>query len=60
MCLQKVDIALREILCDDAFIGTASAVIHNTVYNLLQEASFGEFAIQADPLKFVPKRDNMQ
>lgn len=55
--MQKIDIALREILCDDVFIGTAATVMHNTIYNLLQEASFGEFSLDADPLKLVLARD---
>jgi hypothetical protein len=47
--------ALRDTLCDDVFVGTAAAVMHNTVYNLLQEASFGEFSISAEPLKYMLK-----
>ena len=52
----KVTNQIREVLCEDVFVSTAAAVLHNTIYNLLQEASYGEFSLEADPLKYMLKQ----
>jgi hypothetical protein len=47
----------RLALAQDGFIDIVGDILRNTMFNLLQEASFGEFAIQEEPLKFVLKPD---
>ena len=49
----KINNQVKEVLCQDVFVSTAAAVLHNTIYNLLQEASYGEFSLVADPLKYM-------
>jgi hypothetical protein len=53
--------ACREALASDGgeFLHTATEVLQLTMYNLLQEAAYGEFAVAAEPLAFMIKtRDN--
>jgi hypothetical protein len=48
--------ATFEALAQDGFVESAAEVLRNTMFNLIQEATFGEFAYDADPLKFMTKR----
>ena len=50
--------ACREALLGDdgEFLSTATEVLQLTMYNLLQEAAYGEFAITAEPLAFMTKQ----
>ncbi len=41
---------------EPGFVELMSDVLRNTVFNLVQEASFGEFPIDSDPISFVLKR----
>lgn len=41
---------------DEGFFEMVGDILHNTMFNLIQEASMGEFQINADPLCFVVKK----
>lgn len=56
MIQDVIDNRTNEALLQDGFLEMAADILRNTVFNLLQEASYGEFAINSDPLKFMIKR----
>ena len=55
----KADLLLAT---EDGFKEIVSDIMHNTIFNLMQEASFGEFPVNAEPLRFAivkkPNEDN--
>lgn len=53
---ELLDQQIQFALCQNSFMETASDILHNTMFNLIQEATYGEFPVTADPLKFVLKK----
>jgi hypothetical protein len=47
---------VKAAICDGEFLELAGDILRNTMFNLIQEAAFGDFAIDADPHKFVLRR----
>ena len=41
----------------DSFLSLVGDIVHNTMFNLIQEASYDEFQINADPLRFMVKKE---
>lgn len=50
--------AVKETLQDGNFLDLAADILRNTLYNLMQEASFEEFPLMAEPLTFKIKGKN--
>jgi hypothetical protein len=46
------EVAVNETLRDGTFLDLAADILRNTLYNLMQEASFEEFPLMAEPLTF--------
>lgn len=46
-------------LLHDDFRLISAEILRNTMYNLMQEAVYGEFPVLADPMKFVMKKDDI-
>lgn len=44
------------LLLQPDFKDMVTDIMHNTMFNLMQEASFGEFPVNAEPLRFAIKR----
>lgn len=54
--LQLEEGANRALL-ENGFLEMMADVLHDTMFNLMQEASYDEFPITAEPLRFMLKRD---
>lgn len=53
------DAKIKESLCSEEFFDWAGDILCNTMFNLVQEAAFGEFAIESDPMKFAMKKSDL-
>ncbi len=54
----QINSRARLALCKEpGFVDIMGEVLRETVYNLIQEATRGEFVIESEPLKFVVKRE---
>lgn len=45
-------------LAQNEFVSIASTVLSDTMFNLMQEVLYGEFVIDAEPIKFLMKGDD--
>jgi hypothetical protein len=52
---EALDASLRSAMLEDGFLELAADIMRNTVLNLMQEATYGEFNILAEPIKFMLK-----
>lgn len=54
----QINSRARLALCKEpGLVDIMGEVLRETVYNLIQEATLGEFVIESEPLKFVVKRE---
>lgn len=53
---EKIDQQAMLALNQDGFLELAADILRNTMFNILQEASFGEFPITSEPMRFMYKK----
>eukprot|EP01036_Dinobryon_divergens_P012385 gene12385-16677_t len=45
-------------LSQNGFLDIVADIMENTMFNLMQEASFGEFDVSAEPVKFMMNKNS--
>jgi len=50
------DERVQRALCQAGFMELTADILANTMFNLMQEASYGEFSVMAEPIKFMLKK----